>query len=111
MKTILFTLLLTSVCFAEDLITTDEYKWVLHPKTIQYAGESGQICEVYGHQWETITPDFYPAIYGYEPPVMRRCKICGKTQEQKMEWVNVETPAPPVWEDENTVPFEYGGQP
>jgi hypothetical protein len=97
-KTALFLILLfTSVCFAGELTRQE----------IVELGKSGKLCEIYGHQWETVIPEFYPAIYGYEPPVMRRCKICGKTQEQKKEWVTVEPYVAPLWEEEFSVPFEY----
>jgi len=50
---------------------------------VKTLGESGEICKVYGHQWDAvphITLEFRP---DGDYPQHRKCRICGK-QEKKM---------------------------
>ena len=48
--------------------------------TIRELGESGRICEVFGHQWQYIPNLYTTDTHLLDRPPKRKCGICGKVQ-------------------------------
>lgn len=62
---------------------SDEIIAALDKDTIKRIGESGKICEVFGHNWK-YHPS--PNQEDYNASNYRTCKICGKCEKQDLRW-------------------------
>ena len=87
------------VCNGDTVTSNDLDPDCISDATIRELGESGRICEVFGHQWRHGTKCRQSQIdYGYAIACpedytgmeYRHCTVCGKEQVKVVEWEKVD---------------------